>query len=423
MSHLDFRKFIEPDKIPRFTKAQSHVTFENYPPPLEPILGMWGPLSKEPFSGITSDGTLIKGCYAKQPNAAPIEAAAQAAISWLSSLSKPIRSKVQFEVDSKLWTQWHNVPLILRKGQTELVELNDMQRHLALQVVKASLSSEGYRRTREIMDGNLFLGKINRLTDLMNRWSFTLSIFGTPSTSNPWGWQLFGHHLSLNCLFIDGQMVLSPVFMGLEPDLELGVEDRCVFKPHEESALAMFQALSDSQKTKAVLYDSMLTANQPKDRFHPDDGRQVGGAFQDNRIVPYEGIGVTGFDHAQRMKLLELSEQFICNMPSGPAKAKLNEIEKYLDQTYFSWIGKANEIDPFYFRIHSPVTLIEFDHHSGIFLANEEPARFHVHTIVRSPNGGDYGKNLLRDHYAKGGHDHKGGKHSHDGGKTFHSHD
>lgn len=31
------------------------------------------------------------------------------------------------------------------------------------------------------------------------------------------------------------------------------------------------------------------------------------------------------------------------------------------------------------------------DHHSGVFLNNEEPAKFHIHTLLRTPNAGDYG--------------------------------
>jgi len=111
----------------------------------------------------------------------------------------------------------------------------------------------------------------------------------------------------------------------------------------------------------------------------------------------------------------------------------MREFERYLDRTWFAWIGPHDEVNPFYFRIHSPVALVEFDHHSGIFLSNEEPARFHVHTIVREPNGGDYGLDLLRQHYARGGHLHAAqihgdhddrdhGAHSHDHGKTFHTH-
>ena len=38
---------------------------------------------------------------------------------------------------------------------------------------------------------------------------------------------------------------------------------------------------------------------------------------------------------------------------------------------------------------------------AGIALDNEEPARTHIHTIVRTPNGNDYGKDLLKQHYAQ----------------------
>jgi len=43
--------------------------------------------------------------------------------------------------------------------------------------------------------------------------------------------------------------------------------------------------------------------------------------------------------------------------------------------------------------------MIEFDHHSGVYLTNERPEKFHVHTLVRTPNGNDYGVDLLRMHY------------------------
>ena len=56
----------------------------------------------------------------------------------------------------------------------------------------------------------------------------------------------------------------------------------------------------------------------------------------------------------------------------------------------------------FYYRIHSPVILIEFDHQRPIgtrhLPAPDVPTRQHIHVIVRTPNGNDYGKDLLRQH-------------------------
>jgi hypothetical protein len=59
----------------------------------------------------------------------------------------------------------------------------------------------------------------------------------------------------------------------------------------------------------------------------------------------------------------------------------------------------------FYYRIHSPVILIEFDHQRPIALGRSgTPTRNHIHTVVRTPNGNDYGKDLLRQHHQRHKH-------------------
>ncbi|MGV7479268.1 DUF3500 domain-containing protein, partial [Mycobacterium kansasii] len=72
----------------------------------------------------------------------------------------------------------------------------------------------------------------------------------------------------------------------------------------------------------------------------------------------------------------------------------MQQIKHFESETWFSWIGGFGNEDPFYYRVQSPVVLIEFDHHSGVFLTNEEPKKFHIHTLLRTPNGGDYGHAL-----------------------------
>lgn len=435
MSDLDYRPYVQPDKIPRIPKEGARMSLAGYPPFLEPLLGMWAPLSRQPFKGVTTDGRVVEGLYSLEPSGAPVGPAVSAATAWLNSLSPETRRKVTLAVDAQEWRHWQNTPLILRDTQVELEEQTDEQRRLALELVRSSLSPHGYEQVQEIIACNVFLGEVNGLQDLMNAWSFTMTIFGTPSMTEPWGWQFFGHHLSLNCLFIGEQMVLSPVFFGLEPDIG-HVAKRRMFEPHEEAALAFMRSLSETEREKAVLYDSMLTADQPPGRYHPDDGRMVGGAFQDNRVTPYEGVPISSLSAEQRKKLLALADLFISTLPDGAAQARLAEIEKHFDDSYFAWIGKVDDVNPFYFRLYGPVALLEFDHHSGIFLANKEPARFHVHTVMRTPNGNDYGADLLKQHYARGGHDrpdplakvsshhdHETGAHSHDGGATFHRHD
>ena len=48
---------------------------------------------------------------------------------------------------------------------------------------------------------------------------FSFCIFGTPSETGPWGWQLYGHHLCVNLFVLGEEMVISPVFIGAEPNV------------------------------------------------------------------------------------------------------------------------------------------------------------------------------------------------------------
>ena len=47
--------------------------------------------------------------------------------------------------------------------------------------------------------------------------------------------------------------------------------------------------------------------------------------------------------------------------------------------------------------------------------ASETPQRFHVHTIVRTPNGNDHGMDLLRLHYETAPHHQKQSSHADSG--------
>jgi hypothetical protein len=79
----------------------------------------------------------------------------------------------------------------------------------------------------------------------------------------------------------------------------------------------------------------------------------------------------------------------------------MRRIRQRLDETFFSWIGGFGDEDPFYYRIQSPIIIVEFDHHRGVWLLNKEPAKYHIHTLIRTPNGNDYGRELLRQFQAR----------------------
>ena len=121
-----------------------------------------------------------------------------------------------------------------------------------------------------------------------------------------------------------------------------------------------------------------------------------GARRRDNRVVPYEGIRVSGLNADQQNLVRQILNQYLLYLPQRARELRLQDCADHFNETYFSWIGGFGDADPFYYRIQSPVVIVEFDHHSGVFLANSEPAKFHIHTLLRTPNAGDYGF-ALRD--------------------------
>ena len=201
-------------------------------------------------------------------------------------------------------------------------------------------------------------------------------------------------------------MVLTPAFWGAEPNYAdhgpfKGIR---LFQDEERAGLKLMRAFTPEQQQRAIVAHSMMGGDLPEGRRHFADNLHLGGAFHDNRVVPYEGLKGDALTAVQRRDLMDLVDKYLAVLPDGPRKARIAEVERHLPDTHFCWIGGFSEDSPFYYRVQSPVTFIEFDHHAGVFLTNPEPAKFHVHTIVRTPNGNDYGFDLLRQHYKTSPH-------------------
>jgi hypothetical protein len=158
------------------------------------------------------------------------------------------------------------------------------------------------------------------------------------------------------------------------------------------------RALAPEARERARLYRAKRDPAMPPGRVALGDELHLAGAFQDNRVIPCEGVAGAAMESAARRALLDLAAQYCAVLPAGPRTARMRDIERHLDATHFCWIGGWDDDSPFYYRVQSPVILIELDHHAGVFLGNAEPERFHVHTLVRAPNGGDYGMALVRAH-------------------------
>ena len=356
---------------------------------------------REPYVGITEDGTPRPGLYRLGGAGASPKAAVAAARAYLDGLMPHQRVVAALPMDAPEWRLWTNAfPTWHPKGM-RLERLAERDRDRALSVVEASLSPAGYAQVRAAMALNEHLGElIDDYRDTLTEFAYWFTVFGTPSGDSPWGWQLMGHHIDLHCVFVGGEVVLAPVFLGAEPTTGTGrFAGVTAFGDETEVALTFRRTLDPDREGEFLMGPSLRAEDLPPELAASLNGRQVAGAGSDNLVLPPEGIVAASLPADQRDGLVELIRVYLDRLPQPQAERTLALVREHFDETRFAWRGGHDDACAFYYRIHSPVLLVEYDNHPGVFLANPEPARFHVHTIVRAPNGNDYGRDLLAQHY------------------------
>ena len=350
----------------------------------------------EPFRGVTADGNLVPDLFPLRPSGVSTEPARKAAAAFLASLTPEQKAKIMFPVDDPEWRKWMNQHFYLRQG-VGFIEMSEAQREAAFGLLHAALSPKGFQLARDIMRLNHTLGELNNNNfEEYGEGRYWLTLMGAPSTRDPWGWQLDGHHLIVNYFVLGDQVVMTPLFVGSEPVIAHAGKHKgtAILEEEQRKGLALIRALSESQRQKAVLQVSKTGNNN------------VGEAFKDNLVLDYAGIRAAELPAQQKEQLLDLIGEYVGNVDAGHAKVRMDEVRHHLDQTRFAWIGGTDPSSVFYYRIHSPVVLIEFDHQLPIGLRHlasdpRAPNREHIHCVVRTPNGNDYGKDLLRQHYQR----------------------
>ncbi|KAI1609994.1 hypothetical protein EDD36DRAFT_498790 [Exophiala viscosa] len=398
----DFREYIPPAGHPRI-HGLDKVTVHSYSrdvlsrPRPQSLFAPWYQNWEKPFIGITCDNTKIRDLYSVKEEGAPTSEMVAAAETLLSSFSPDELFKCCFDIDSVEWRKWANPEIMFNDIGIRLEAMDPRKRDLVLDLLRSSLSPNGFEKALGAMRTNQFLGELVNARPILNEYSYHFLLFGQPSVATPWGFLLFGHHLCLSVFVLGKQMVISPMFVGAEPNvIDSGpYKGTALFLPESELALKLMQSLPPDLQAVAQIYKKMHDPAMPEGRWHPADQRQLSGAAQDNRVIPYEGVLAISMPSAQQDYLRSIIATYMGILPSGPFNARMAQIQSHWPETYFSWIGAFGEEDPFYYRIQSPVVLIEFDHHAGVFLLNAEPSTCHVHTIIRMPNGGDYGRELL----------------------------
>ena len=351
-----------------------------------------------PFKGLTAAGAVEPGLFAIRStgvSTAPVRTAAE---TFLAALTPDQRRKTTFAIDAGEWRSWANQHFYQRHG-VSFLEMSGPQRDAAFALMRAGLSAKGLQLTRDIMRLNHTLGELNNNNfEEYGEWRYHLTVMGTPSATEPWGWQFDGHHAVINYFVLGDQVVMTPFFAGSEPVVAKAGKfaGTAILAGEQGKGLAMINALSDAQRAKAIL------------NFSKTGNNNLTEAWKDNVVLDYAGVRGSDLTAEQQRGLLDLIALYVNNLADGHARVRMDEVRAHLDRTHFAWIGKTDPGSVFYYRIHSPVILIEFDHQNPANLRHlataPGPNMEHIHTIVRTPNGNDYGKDLLRQHYLQHPH-------------------
>ncbi|MEL7498812.1 MAG: DUF3500 domain-containing protein [Planctomycetota bacterium] len=326
-------------------------------------------------SDYVSDASHLVGTY--EPTDVKHDAASMtaAAKSFLDSLDKDQRKRAALSLDDRERREWTNLPAPRNAGGVRMGDLNEAQTKLACQLLATLLSDHGYRKMRNIMLADDQLLRGGRARPGFGTENFSLVIFGEPSATEAWAFQLDGHHVGMNLAIKGDSITMAPSFIGTQPH-QFSIGDQ-KFKPFaKETGLAhkLMNSLTDDQIKAAVLSNRR--------------GRIVTGPGNDGKTPPPQGLACDQLDDEQKKLLTRLIAQWVNDLPKEKAKARMKEIKGEMEQMRLSWNGNKAAGSDVSYRIQSPSLIIEYACQD---LGNDPLD--HLHSMYRNPKN-DYGGQL-----------------------------
>jgi hypothetical protein len=310
---------------------------------------------------------------------------AGAAQTFLAGLSADQRAIVQYpDLGDAARTAWSNFPdaLSSRVG-VPLGELDDTQRVLLHDLLRASTSSQGYHKLTGAMHADDVLQELepNNANQYGSAHFFT-TVFGTPEDEQ-WAWMLTGHHMTAIFTVAGDRTTFTPMFTGAQPlQVPSGIQTGWQVLPQDAArASELLAALSGDQQSVAII-----------DTSAPMD--VLAGPGRQESLTSYMGIPAGRLDDGQQRLLWLLVQEFVNNADFDAAKAQLALIQESWGDTHFGWMGPAPDPSArYYFRVHGPRILIEYDLQGPLSQQGG-----HVHAITRDPSN-DYGMDWFGLHY------------------------
>ena len=320
-----------------------------------------------------------------QPNSIDFSSA----LTCINSFDSIQKQTAVFPFEDMSRYDWNYLPpaLIPRKGVC-LKDLNSTQKNKIYALLKSFLSDKGFSRTQDIMNNEYYLKELEPTITYRIPENHFVAFYGTPGKDSIWGWKFTGHHIALNFTIVNGKLAFTPIFFGIYPaEIKDGQnKGRRIIKDEEDIGFQLINVLTSEQKSKAIFqskaFNDIVTSNS-------------------SQVGPLAPVGILAKELTSQQKniLNKLIVSHLSTMPAEIAEMRMKRIvSEDLNQIRFGWAGSLIKGVPHYYRIQGKTFLIEFD--------NTTNNANHIHIVWRDFNG-DFGINLLNEHYNKSNHHHK----------------
>lgn len=308
------------------------------------------------------------------------DAMVEAAQAFLAGLDDYQRGQVQYSLTDAERSDWSNLPhaIHVREG-VSFAELNEERMNLGWELIRASLSAAGVKRAQDIIQLEKLLWEDGDMNAFPGNYFFTF--FDTPSQTEPWGWQLDGHHLALNFTVVGPEVTITPSLWGVSPKVWPTGEfmGLAPMAAEEDLAFGWMASLNEDQMGQA-----QLSADADPDLM-------AGPTSIQSEWPEPRGVPVSALDESQREALLEWIAVYVGNLADAQSAERMAEIEASLGDASVAWMGGTTPGEMMYYRIQGSKVLIEYDH---------TRSADHVHAVYRDPSN-DYGVNWLAKHLAE----------------------
>ncbi|GAA0487226.1 hypothetical protein Ade02nite_11250 [Paractinoplanes deccanensis] len=345
---------------------------------------------------------------------------AEAAASWLGMLDDGQRRVAVGDVGGGERLRWFYTPT--DHGGLTVHQQRPAQQRAAMRLVASGLSRAGYVTVATTMGLENILDHTEGFVARFDRERgrdpglYYLRVFGEPGGEGTWGWRFGGHHVSLNNLIVDGELVsTTPCFMGADPATSefLGGATNRPLGRVEDLARELARSLGPRAILSAKAPSDLVTGNRSeiadgdrviplagiwRDERFPDPAEwaklqaasdaideRAGYGEGEHRALEYtarpKGVSALEFGVEQRDLLARLVGTYVERVPVPTAYD--------LDALYFAWAGSTEPGAPHYYRVQGPRMLLEWD--------NTQRDANHAHSVWRDPSN-DFGRDVLRAH-------------------------